>query len=111
MRPPTCSTSCSAATLLLLEKRARTRVVPRVSPSEAEGERFELSIRLTTDNGFRDRRIRPLCHPSSGEGGIRTLDGDIHPHNALAGRRLQPLGHFSRDRHGTRFFGIPLVVP
>ena len=31
---------------------------------EAEGEGFEPSIRLTTDNGFRDRRIRPLCHPS-----------------------------------------------
>jgi hypothetical protein len=30
----------------------------------AEGEGFEPSIRLTTDNGFRDRRIRPLCHPS-----------------------------------------------
>ena len=29
-----------------------------------EGEGFEPSIRLTTDNGFRDRRIRPLCHPS-----------------------------------------------
>ncbi len=33
--------------------------------SEAEGEGFEPSIRLTTDNGFRDRRIRPLCHPSA----------------------------------------------
>ena len=32
----------------------------------AEGEGFEPSIRLTTDNGFRDRRIRPLCHPSGG---------------------------------------------
>ena len=31
---------------------------------ETEGEGFEPSIRLTTDNGFRDRRIRPLCHPS-----------------------------------------------
>ena len=31
---------------------------------KAEGEGFEPSIRLTTDNGFRDRRIRPLCHPS-----------------------------------------------
>jgi hypothetical protein len=31
---------------------------------QAEGEGFEPSIRLTTDNGFRDRRIRPLCHPS-----------------------------------------------
>jgi hypothetical protein len=63
--------------------------------AQTEGEGFEPSIRLTTDNGFRDRRIRPLCHPSSGEGGIRTLDAGIHPHNALAGRRLQPLGHFS----------------
>src|SRR5262249_21454317 len=32
-----------------------------------EGEGFEPSIRLTTDNGFRDRRIRPLCHPSEAE--------------------------------------------
>ncbi len=34
---------------------------------QAEGEGFEPSIRLTTDNGFRDRRIRPLCHPSEAE--------------------------------------------
>ena len=34
--------------------------------AKAEGEGFEPSIRLTTDNGFRDRRIRPLCHPSDG---------------------------------------------
>ena len=80
-------------------RMAGTRVATRVPADGAEGERFELSIRLTTDNGFRDRRIRPLCHPSSGEGGIRTLDGDIHPHNALAGRRLQPLGHFSASGH------------
>src|SRR3954453_2934592 len=77
---------------------AGTRVATRAPVSGAEGERFELSIRLTTDNGFRDRRIRPLCHPSSGEGGIRTLDGEITPHNALAGRRLQPLGPFSGAR-------------
>src|SRR4051812_9572830 len=32
----------------------------------AEGRGFEPPIRLTTDNGFRDRRIRPLCHPSAG---------------------------------------------
>jgi hypothetical protein len=32
--------------------------------AKTEGEGFEPSIRLTTDNGFRDRRIRPLCHPS-----------------------------------------------
>jgi hypothetical protein len=38
---------------------------------EAEGEGFEPSIRLTTDNGFRDRRIRPLCHPS----GVSCLRG------------------------------------
>ncbi len=37
----------------------------RVFAQEAEGEGFEPSIRLTTDNGFRDRRIRPLCHPSA----------------------------------------------
>ena len=43
------------------------------SSRKAEGERFELSIRLTTDNGFRDRRIRPLCHPSAG--GRRTAAG------------------------------------
>jgi hypothetical protein len=39
---------------------AQSRTVRR----KAEGEGFEPSIRLTTDNGFRDRRIRPLCHPS-----------------------------------------------
>src|SRR3954451_14602049 len=92
-------------------EKAGTRVATRAPAGEAEGERFELSIRLTTDNGFRDRRIRPLCHPSSGEGGIRTLDGDIHPHNALAGRRLQPLGHFSGSEHGIGFFGIFWDVP
>jgi hypothetical protein len=87
-----------------------TRLPAWISARGAEGEGFEPSIRLTTDNGFRDRRIRPLCHPSaggrrtaagaalSGEGGIRTLDGAIQPHNALAGRRLQPLGHFSEVR-------------
>ena len=36
-----------------------------IEAREAEGEGFEPSIRLTTDNGFRDRRIRPLCHPSA----------------------------------------------
>lgn len=30
----------------------------------AEGGGFEPPVHLTTDNGFRDRRIRPLCHPS-----------------------------------------------
>ena len=40
---------------------------------KAEGEGFEPSIRLTTDNGFRDRRIRPLCHPS--DGFVRALCG------------------------------------
>src|SRR5581483_5090040 len=78
----------------------------RDSAYEAEGEGFEPSIRLTTDNGFRDRRIRPLCHPSSGEGGIRTLDAGIHPHNALAGRRLQPLGHFSGRDIVSAAFGV-----
>jgi hypothetical protein len=66
-----------------------------------------------TDNGFRDRRIRPLCHPSrmrpecraSGEGGIRTLEGGLYPLNALAGRCLQPLGHFSGRAQGIRWFG------
>src|SRR5687767_13556298 len=68
-----------------------------------------------TDNGFRDRRIRPLCHPStgsaralrSGEGGIRTLEGGIYPPNALAGRRLQPLGHFSVPGNGTKVLPAP----
>jgi hypothetical protein len=81
-----------------------SRLVDGETAWRTEGEGFEPSIRLTTDNGFRDRRIRPLCHPSAGgpaqarngEGGIRTLDAGIHPRNALAGRRLQPLGHFSR---------------
>src|SRR5436190_1665435 len=92
--------------------RAGSRYGSRIPLYEAEGERFELSIRLTTDNGFRDRRIRPLCHPSSGEGGIRTLDAGIHPHNALAGRRLQPLGHFSGFPHGIeRLFGAPDLSP
>ena len=36
----------------------------RVPAREAEGEGFEPSVRLTTHNGFRDRRIQPLCHPS-----------------------------------------------
>ena len=45
----------------------------RHTKAEAEGEGFEPSIRLTTDNGFRDRRIRPLCHPSAG--GRRTAAG------------------------------------
>jgi hypothetical protein len=39
-----------------------------IDEGRAEGEGFEPSIRLTTDNGFRDRRIRPLCHPSDGTG-------------------------------------------
>ena len=39
-------------------------VLPPGPAWKAEGEGFEPSIRLTTDNGFRDRRIRPLCHPS-----------------------------------------------
>ena len=43
-----------------------SRSVERNLAQRAEGERFELSIRLATDNGFRDRRIRPLCHPSAG---------------------------------------------
>ena len=30
----------------------------------AERVRFELTVRVTPDNGFRDRRIRPLCHLS-----------------------------------------------
>ena len=43
---------------------------------KAEGEGFEPSIRLTTDNGFRDRRIRPLCHPS-GDQATRASAGVI----------------------------------
>jgi hypothetical protein len=39
---------------------------------KTEGEGFEPSIRLTTDNGFRDRRIRPLCHPSDGQDRVAT---------------------------------------
>jgi hypothetical protein len=50
--------------LLAMRNRLNQRV-----PGEAEGEGFEPSIRLTTDNGFRDRRIRPLCHPSTGSRG------------------------------------------
>ncbi len=46
---------------------------PNPSKGKAEGEGFEPSIRLTTDNGFRDRRIRPLCHPSDGL--VRALCG------------------------------------
>ena len=42
-----------------------SRSTKRLPTQEAEGEGFEPSIRLTTDNGFRDRRIRPLCHPSA----------------------------------------------
>ena len=45
-------------------RRPRTRTTGGFSRQQAEGEGFEPSIRLTTDNGFRDRRIRPLCHPS-----------------------------------------------
>ena len=30
---------------------------------QSGGEGFEPSVRLTTHNGFRDRRIQPLCHP------------------------------------------------
>ena len=53
------------------QMRNETRLLERVSSLQAEGEGFEPSIRLTTDNGFRDRRIRPLCHPSaSGRNGI-----------------------------------------
>ena len=44
-----------------------------VLTNQAEGEGFEPSIRLTTDNGFRDRRIRPLCHPS---GAVPTAEAE-----------------------------------
>ena len=53
-----------------LESPSRSDELPKPAAASgfrcktAEGERFELSIRQTTDNGFRDRRIRPLCHPS-----------------------------------------------
>src|SRR5712671_3940668 len=53
--------------------RPRNRPTTPTQAGEAEGEGFEPSIRLTTDNGFRDRRIRPLCHPSAG--GRRTAAG------------------------------------
>jgi|EndMetStandDraft_9_1072997.scaffolds.fasta_scaffold776942_1 hypothetical protein len=46
---------------------AESRSLSGVPLYQAEGEGFEPSIRLTTDNGFRDRRIRPLCHPSEAE--------------------------------------------
>src|SRR5262249_17719878 len=36
---------------------------------QAGGGGFEPSIRLTTDNGFRDRRIPPASHPSGGRPG------------------------------------------
>ena len=55
-----------------LESPSRSDELPKPAAASgfrcktAEGERFELSIRQTTDNGFRDRRIRPLCHPSDG---------------------------------------------
>ncbi len=51
----------------------------------AEGERFELSIRLTTDNGFRDRRIRPLCHPS----GTTSVSGTVGRRRDVDGARLR----------------------
>src|SRR5206468_6370903 len=44
--------------------QGRNPLPVRLSALETEGEGFEPSIRQTTDNGFRDRRIRPLCHPS-----------------------------------------------
>jgi hypothetical protein len=50
---------------------------PACLGGKAEGEGFEPSIRRTTDNGFRDRRIRPLCHPSGrtqGSGLIRVFE-------------------------------------
>jgi hypothetical protein len=57
--------------LLLIRRgsRAHRRAFHRPNgvAIEAEGEGFEPSIRQTTDNGFRDRRIRPLCHPSGAE--------------------------------------------
>ena len=104
-----CQGPCSSSLRTQTARGALRTACPSGS-QQAEGEGFEPSIRLTTDNGFRDRRIRPLCHPSdgsgasalrSGEGGIRTLEGGIHPPNALAGRRLQPLGHFSVPGNGT----------
>src|SRR5688572_6476965 len=48
---------------------ALLRPLGHLSVEPAEGGRFELPTRLTTGNGFRDRRIRPLCHPSEGRTG------------------------------------------
>ena len=92
-----------------VEREAGLQGDPRLSPeddetrlesgfrvSEAEGEGFEPSIRLTTDNGFRDRRIRPLCHPSDRatgypfRGAVLVVDAGDHvlaPQHADAMRR------------------------
>ena len=51
----------------LMKRHAESQAFMRDSAQETEGEGFEPSIRLATDNGFRDRRIRPLCHPSEAE--------------------------------------------
>src|SRR5829696_6305436 len=96
--------------------RERTKATHHLRPSRAEGEGFEPSIRLTTDNGFRDRRIRPLCHPSERAVAQRSEEGSrgnpgfprapteregFEPSTHHAARTrfpvalLRPLGHLS----------------
>ena len=71
-------------------------VISGLSDNPAEGEGFEPSIRLTTDNGFRDRRIRPLCHPSG-------LDFSLAWPNAPGGvTRRVARGHLLFDRTDDR---------
>ena len=54
-----------------------SRSTRRDSACGAEREGFEPSTRLTTRNGFRDRRIRPLCHLS--ERAEVPLGRQLHP--------------------------------
>ena len=64
-RPSQADLSGLGRRTLLPARRRQNGMVTRKRLGRAEGEGFEPSIRLTTDNGFRDRRIRPLCHPSA----------------------------------------------
>ena len=67
----------------------RIRLVESSPAEKAEGEGFEPSIRQTTDNGFRDRRIRPLCHPSKAPSAAAQrsgMDSDECPRSRGAGR-------------------------
>ncbi len=51
----------------------------------AEGVRFELTVRLMPDSGFRNRRTRPLCDPSSK---LCMLSSVLAIANTSAARRL-----------------------